>query len=145
MQFLQLHPNFQLPTKGSYSAGGYDLYMPEAGKVEQATPWTPNGQLVGLGFAAEVPAGYVALILPRSGAGAKHGIELRNTCGVIDADYRGEWMVAVKTKEGHAFGWAAGERLFQYILVPVGKSEPVLVNQLTETARDTGGLGSTGK
>lgn len=146
MQFLQLHPNFQLPTKGSYSAGGYDLYMPEAGHVkERPSDLSEHHTMVGLGFAAEVPAGYVALILPRSGAGAKHGIELRNTCGVIDADYRGEWMVAVKTKEGQSFGWAAGERLFQYILVPVGKSEPVLVDQLTETARYIGGFGSTGK
>ena len=146
MQFKALHPNFQLPTKGSHSAGGYDLYMPEAGHVrEKPSELSEHHRLVGLGFAAEVPAGYVALILPRSGAGAKHGIELRNTCGVIDADYRGEWMVAVKTKEGHEFGWAAGERLLQFILVPVATITPVLVNELTETARDTGGLGSTGK
>lgn len=147
MQFKQLHPNFQLPTKGSYSAGGYDLYMPEAGKVGEYdfTSETNTHKLVGLGFAAAVPKGYVALIFPRSGAGAKHGIELRNTCGVIDADYRGEWMVAIAQKEGHEFGWAAGERLFQYILVPAGTSEPELVSELTETARDVGGFGSSGK
>lgn len=145
MQFKQLHPNFQLPTKGSYSAGGYDLYMPEAGHIKEAADDGTNHKLIGLGFAAAVPSGYVALILPRSGAGAKHGIELRNTCGVIDADYRGQWMVSVKTKEGNDFGWAAGERLFQYILVPAGISEPVLVEELTETARDVGGFGSTGK
>lgn len=143
MQFKALHPNFQLPTKGSHSAGGYDLYMPEADFVRKSE--NGNTKLVNLGFAAEVPAGYVALILPRSGAGAKHGIELRNTCGVIDADYRGAWLAAIKTKEGHEFGWAAGERLLQFLLVPVATITPVLVNELTETARDTGGLGSTGK
>lgn len=146
MQFKQLHPNFQLPTKGSYSAGGYDLYMPEAGHVkERPHELGENHKLIGLGFAAAVPKGYVALILPRSGAGADHGIELRNTCGVIDADYRGEWKVAIKTKEGKSFGWAAGERLFQYVLVPAGISEPELVSELTETARDIGGFGSTGR
>lgn len=145
MQFKALHPNFQLPTKGSYSAGGYDLYMPEAGNIKPSDDAGQNHKFVNLGFAAEVPRGYVALILPRSGAGAKHGIELRNTCGVIDADYRGEWIATIKTKEGHEFGWAAGERLLQFILVPVATVTPVLVDELTETARDTGGLGSTGK
>lgn len=146
MQFKKLHPNFELPTKGSYSAAGYDLLMPAAGKVEARTNWaSPTHVLVGLGFAAAVPAGYVALILPRSGVGAKHGIELRNTCGVIDADYRGEWMVAVKQKEDREFGWAAGERLFQFILVPAGNFKPELVDELTETARDNGAFGSTGQ
>lgn len=144
MQFKQLHPNFQLPERSTATAGGYDLFMPEAGKVEQQTPWTPNGALFNLGFAAYVPLGYVALILPRSGAGAKHGIELRNTCGVIDSDYRGPWMVAIKTKEGHEFSWSAGERLFQFILVPVGQFTPELVDELPTTERGEGGFGSTG-
>lgn len=146
MQFKQLHPNFQLPVRGSATAAGYDLFMPVAGKVEARVNWaSPTHKLIGLGFAAVVPSGFVALILPRSGAGAKHGIELRNTCGVIDEDYRGEWMVAVKTKEGHEFGWAEGERLFQFILVPCGNFEPVLVDELPVTNRGVGGFGSTGK
>lgn len=144
MQFKQLHPNFQLPVRGSSDAGGYDLFMPEAGVVhEYDIP--DQGKLVGLGFAAAVPKGYVALILPRSGAGAKHGVELRNTCGVIDSDYRGEWMVAVKVKEGQRFGWAAGERVFQYVLVQAGISDPVMVDELDSTDRGEGGFGSSGK
>lgn len=142
MQFKKMHPNFQLPQRSSEQAGGYDLFMPTAGFVQESE--AGNTKLVGLGFAAAVPVGFVALILPRSGAGAKHGIELRNTCGVIDADYRGEWMVAVKTKEGHEFGWAEGERLFQYVLVPAGISDPVLVEELDETVRGAGGFGSSG-
>lgn len=146
MQFKQLHPNFQLPERSSSGAGGYDLFMPEAGAIKERTNWAaPTHQLIGLGFAAAVPPGYVALILPRSGAGAKHGVELRNTCGIIDSDYRGEWMVAAKTKEGGSFSWSAGERLFQYILVPVFGSEPELVAELEKTQRDIGGFGSTGK
>lgn len=145
MQFKQLHPNFQLPTKGSEVAGGYDLYMPESGSVQERVNWaSPAHKMVGLGFAAAVPVGYVALILPRSGAGSKQGAGLRNTAGVIDADYRGEWMVAVTQKEGRELRWAEGERLFQYILVPVGTSEPELVADLPETNRGTGGFGSTG-
>lgn len=146
MQFKKLHPNFQLPTRGTALAGGYDLYMPEAGKVEERVNWASSpSKLVGLGFSAAVPVGFVALILPRSGAGAKHGVQLRNTCGVIDSDYRGEWMVAVSQREGKEFSWAAGERLFQYVLVPAAQFDPVLVDELPATERGEGGFGSSGK
>lgn len=144
MQFKQLHPNFQIPTKGTAHAGAYDLYMPTAGVVNK-DDCPGECPLVGLGFAAAVPVGFVALILPRSGAGAKHGVELRNTVGVIDSDYRGEWMVKVGQRESVEFGWAAGERLFQYILVPVASFEPTLVDELPTTERGEGGFGHTGK
>ena len=143
MQFKKLHPNFQLPTQGTDHAGAYDLYMPTAGTVNlHDVP--DEGLLVGLGFAAAVPVGFVALILPRSGAGAKHGVQLRNTAGVIDADYRGEWMVKITQREGKEFGWAEGDRLFQYLIVPVAKFDPALVDELPATDRGQGGFGSTG-
>jgi dUTP pyrophosphatase len=146
MQFKKLHPNFELPVRGSATAAGYDLFMPEAGHVKERThDLATHHEMVGLGFSAFVPLGFVALILPRSGAGAKYGLELRNTCGVIDSDYRGEWMVAIKTKEGHEFGWSAGERLFQFLLVPAGNFTPVLVDELPTTERGTGSFGSTGQ
>lgn len=146
MDFKRVHQNFQLPTRSSQGAGGYDLYMPDAGFVPARITWaSATHVLVPLGFSAKVPEGHVALILPRSGVGAKHGIELRNTCGVIDSDYTGEWKVAVKQKEGTDFHWTAGERLFQYIIVPVGISDPVLVDELPETDRGDSGFGGSGK
>lgn len=144
MQFKQMHPNFQLPTRGTEHAGAYDLYMPSAGTVN-LHDIPSEGLLMGLGFAAAVPVGFVALILPRSGAGAKHGVGLRNTVGVIDSDYRGEWMVKITQQELKEFGWAEGERLFQFILVPVLHMTPTLVEELPVTARGEGGFGSTGK
>lgn len=140
MKFVALHPNFQLPTKGSNAAGGYDIYMPEAGVYHGAQPVQ-----VPLGFAAEVPPGYVAMILPRSSTGFKHGVEVNNTCGIIDADYRGEWFASIRTKNNWAYKWEAGDRVFQYLLVPVLESEPELVLELNTTERGTGGIGSTGK
>lgn len=143
MQFKRLHPDFVLPTKGSEAAGGWDLTMPTAGRIHRSE----HGQthtLVKLGFAAKVPDGHVALILPRSGAGAKFGVELRNTVGVIDADYTGEWMVAAKQKEGQEVDWSAGDRLFQFIVVPVATVQPEEVDELPVTARGEGGFGSTG-
>lgn len=145
MQFKQLHPNFQLPTKGSEAAGGYDLYMPEAGMVHARLNFaSPTHTSVRLGFAAKVPDGHVALILPRSGAGSKYGIDLRNTCGVIDADYTGEWIANIRQKEGMEYSWAAGERILQFVVVPVASVTPELVDELPETKRGAGGFGSTG-
>lgn len=114
--------------------------MPEEGVADYTK------QLIPLGFSAEVPPGHVALILPRSGAGAKHSIELTNTCGVIDADYRGEWMASIQVKPSanSTYAWQEGERILQYILVPVATSEPELVKELSDTSRGTGGFGSTG-
>lgn len=101
-------------------------------------------QLTGLGFAAAVPPGHVALLLPRASAGAKHGLELNNTCGVIDSDYRGEWKAAMCTKTGIALSWAAGDWVLQFIVVPVADVTLEQVDSLDETERGTGGFGSSG-
>lgn len=143
MEIKSLHPNFIMPSRGSEHAGGYDLYMPEAGQVVKG-----RETKVKLGFAAAIPPGFVALLLPRSGTGAKHGVSLRNTCGVIDADYRGEWMAVLMLDEAgndEGFGWAAGERVLQMVVVPVAIfNELKLVEELSDTNRGVGGFGSTG-
>jgi dUTP pyrophosphatase len=139
MKVLIFHENAKLPTKGTEGAGAYDIYMPEAGFTSEHT-----ATRVALGFAAQVPEGYVAMIFPRSGIGAKHGLELNNTCGIIDSDYRGEWIASLKTKNYPGYGWAAGDRILQYVLVPVLDSPPERVLTLTPTRRGTGGFGSTG-
>jgi dUTP pyrophosphatase len=138
MQIAPIHPNFILPTKATELSGAFDIYMPESGVADN------QSRFVKLGFAAAVPPGHVALLLPRSGAGAKFGLELNNTCGVIDADYRGEWMAAMRTKGGQGFAWAAGDRVLQFLVVPVAQVELISVAQLSETSRGTGGFGSTG-
>ena len=140
MNIKKLHPNFKMPTRGTEHAGGFDLYMPEKGTL---MPGAAYGQMVPLGFSAEIPVGYVALLLPRSGAGAKHGVSLNNTVGVIDADYRGEWMACLRMKNGTPHRWEAGERMLQFILVPVNTPELVLVDELSSTERGEGGFGST--
>ena len=128
-----------MPTKASDKAGAFDIFMPEAGIANGTS------QLVGLGFAAAVPEGHVGLLLPRSSSGAKHGLELNNTSGVIDSDYRGEWKAAMRTKSGVPFKWEAGDRVLQFMLVPVSNITLIQVDSLDETARGTGGFGSTGK
>ena len=138
MQIQATHPNFQMPTKGTEQAGAYDIYMPEGGAI--------NGekQFIDLGFAAAVPEGHVALLLPRSGTGSKFGVELNNTVGVIDADYRGNWKAALKTKDGTTYSYNAGDRLIQFLIVPVATVQLEQVEELGSTARGAGGFGSTG-
>lgn len=140
MRIQKMHENFIMPTKGSDRAGAWDIYMPEAGHAEGGE------QLFGLGFATEIPRGHVALLLPRSGVGAKEGIELNNTIGLIDEDYRGEWKAMLRTKSGAWYEWNAGFRLLQFILVPVAQIEQLtLVDSVSKTDRGIAGFGSTGR
>lgn len=138
MKIHLLRPTASLPKRGTPHSAGFDIYMPEDGKV--------NGTAVkfGLGFASEIPEGWMALLLPRSGVGFKHGLEVNNTVGVIDADYRDEWFASLRTKSGLEFSWKAGERILQAVLVPRYLGEIVEVDSVEMTER-TGGLGSTGQ
>lgn len=139
MRITAIHKGFIMPVKGSIGAGAFDIYMPEAGIANGAS------QLIGLGFAAAVPLNHVALLLPRSSTGAKHGLELNNSCGVIDSDYRGEWKAAIRTKSGIPFQWEAGDRVLQFMLVPVNTSVVLeQVESLDTTDRGVGGFGSSG-
>lgn len=139
MLIKPLHPNFSMPTKGTQLAGAFDIYMPEDGAIA----WDES-EKVGLGFAAEVPEGHVALILPRSGEGSKFGLELNNTCGVIDSDYRGEWIATLRTKNGEKYEWKQGQRCLQFLIVPVADVTLELTDELSSTKRGVGGFGSTG-
>lgn len=138
MKFQPLHPNFKAPIKGSEHAGAFDIFMPTGGIV------FGKETIVPLGFAAAIPFGHVGLLLPRSGVGAKHGIELNNTCGVIDADYRGEWKASLRTKSGQSYAWAEGDRVLQCIVVPALSVTIEIVESLDETERGAGGFGHSG-
>ena len=140
MRIKPIHPNFKLPIKSTQGAGAFDIYMPEMGECSGNIPTS-----VPLGFAAEVPENHVALIFPRSGAGAKHGLELNNTCGVIDSDYRGEWKAFLRTKSGEHFSWNSKERVLQFLIVPVANVSLEITDNLGETERGEGGFGSSGK
>ncbi|ARW58940.1 putative dUTPase [Erwinia phage vB_EamM_Y3] len=94
MQFLvkpdlNRYPDFIVPKRGSAQAAGIDLF------AQQDMIITADTELFDLGFQAAVPDGYVAIIFPRSGLGAKFNVQLSNTTGVIDSDYRGEWKAAI--------------------------------------------------
>lgn len=139
MLIKPLHKNFIMPTKGSQYSAGYDIYMPEPGRT------TDESVIVPLGFSTAIPPGYVALMFPRSGAGVKFGLELNNTCGVIDCDYRGEWKACIRTKGGEPFQWEQGDRVLQFLVIPITHFELIETPILPDTDRGDGGFGSTGK
>ena len=105
------------------------------------------GDLVSVptGIAIALPsAEYMALVFARSGLGVKHGVALSNGVGVIDSDYRGELRVGLTNFSRTPYTIAPGDRIAQLAVVPVVQVRPVPVLDLDETARGSGGFGSTG-
>lgn len=136
-----MREGFKLPVRSTEFAGAYDIFMPESGSLVARGSY---GVMFPLGFAASVPKGHVALLLPRSSAGCKQGLTLNNTVGVIDPDYTGEWMANLRIHNIDRIEWNAGDRLIQFLIVPVWTPTLTIVDTLESFGR-TGGFGSTGK
>lgn len=136
---MAIHPGLKPPKQSTEGSAGFDLYMPDPGHI-------PAGDKVsvGLGFSSAIPKGYVGKLYPRSGVGSRVTLELANSVGIMDADFRGEWVATLRTKDGQAFSWEAGERLIQLVIVKLPEMEMELVERLDETERGEGGHGSTG-
>lgn len=100
---------------------------------------------VGTGVSIALPAGYVALVVPRSGLAAKHGITVVNTPGTVDAGYRGEIRVTLlNTDATEPYAIATGDRIAQLLVLPVTRARFIPVDRLPGTERGEGGFGSTG-
>ncbi len=105
-----------------------------------------DSQLVPSGIAIHLgDAGLAAIVLPRSGLGAKHGIVLGNLVGLIDSDYQGQIFVSVWNRGKAAFTIQPLERIAQLVVVPVVQVELQVVEQFAASARGAGGFGSTGQ
>ncbi|MGV6850659.1 MAG: dUTP diphosphatase [bacterium] len=89
--------------------------------------------------------GLAGMLLPRSGIGHKHGIVLGNLVGLIDSDYQGEIMISVWNRSREDFSIQPGDRLAQYIVVPIVQIETKVVSEFTESDRGEGGFGHTGR
>ena len=100
---------------------------------------------VGTGVSIALPDGFAALVVPRSGLAARHGITLVNTPGTIDAGYRGEIrVILLNTDAAEPYSIAAGDRIAQLIVLPVTRARFIPVERLPGTERGDGGFGSTG-
>ena len=132
-----------LPSYGSAGAAGLDLRA----CLDQALELKPgDSQLVPSGIAIHIgDPGFAAIILPRSGLGAKHGIVLGNLVGLIDSDYQGQVFVSVWNRGQAAFTIQPMDRIAQLVVVPVQQVEFNVVEEFTASSRGAGGFGSTGK
>lgn len=170
IKFKKLHPYAKLPTKGTELSAGFDIYLPEYVSVlcsliggvnayygcKVIDPDGPNLRVViPLGIAVELPAGFAAMLLPRSSRPLL-GFE---TTGLIDEDYRGELALQcilprLSFNEGcDSFDFRSGgyleagaeERIAQLVPFEVPRFEPEWTDELSDTDRGNGGFGSTGK
>ena len=132
-----------LPHYATAGAAGLDL---RACIDAPLTLQPGDSRLVSSGIAIHVAdPGYAAIILPRSGLGAKNGIVLGNLVGLIDSDYQGPLMVSVWNRGREPFTVHPMDRIAQLIVVPVAQVELEVVEEFAASARGAGGFGSTGK
>jgi dUTP pyrophosphatase len=130
-----------LPTRAHEGDAGLDLYSCEAAHIGPGERWS-----VGTGVGVEIPAGHAGLVLPRSGLARDHGISLVNSPGLIDSGYRGELRVLLLNNDpAETFRVEAGDRIAQLVLVPIALATPVEAAVLADSARATGGFGSSGR
>lgn len=139
----RLGQEWAMPAYATTGSAGLDLRACLDEAIEIAAGETVLVK-TGLAIYIEDP-NFAGLILPRSGLGHKHGIVLGNLVGLIDSDYQGELMVSVWNRGQNTFRLEPGERLAQYVLVPVVQAEFEQVEEFVATGRGAGGFGHTGK
>ena len=140
LKFKKLNDGATCPTYGTEYSAGADLY-----NLNEAITILPHKTvLLHTGIAVEIPEGYCGLIFARSGLATKRGLAPANKVGVIDADYRGEVMVALHNHTDAPATVDAKERIAQLAIVPFLKVEFEEADELSDTVRGEGGFGSTG-
>ncbi len=133
-----------LPAYETTGSAGLDLRA----AVPEDTPMTlaPGSRaLVPTGLKIALEQGWEAQVRPRSGLALKHGITCLNTPGTIDSDYRGEVGVILVNLGTETFVIRRGERIAQMVIAAHAQATVAEVDSLDETARGTGGFGSTGR
>lgn len=151
LKIKPLSPDFKVPSYSTPGSAAFDIRSPVEFTIDKN-----QSVHISLGFAAEVPEGHVAILCPRSGLGVKYGMGVRNTIGVIDSDYRGEWQANITRDCLEPTDWfiapddncvttvEIGDRILQCMVIPVEQVDFVITDTLSETERGTGGHGSTG-
>jgi dUTP pyrophosphatase len=140
VRFRRLSETARPPARAHDGDAGYDLHAAEPARLgpgERAS--------VGTGIAVAIPDGHAGLVLPRSGLAARHGISVVNAPGLVDAGYRGELRVLLlNTDRETPCAIAVGDRIAQLVLIRVETPATADVDELPDSARGTGGFGSSG-
>lgn len=142
VNYVALSQTSEAPTRGSTQAAGYDLHADFEGRFLTLPPG--EVRKISTGIAIALPEGTFGAIFARSGLSTKKGLAPANKVGVIDSDYRGPIIVALKNESDQVQTIERGERIAQLVVIPYC---PVIFNQVDSigtTARGEGGFGSTG-
>lgn len=131
-----------LPQYMTAHAAGLDLY---AANDEPITIAPGEIKLIPTGLFVEIPPGYEGQVRARSGLALRHGLMLPNSPGTIDADFRGELQVILGNCAREPYTIERGTRFAQLIIAPVARVTVELVDELTDSARGSGGFGHTGR
>lgn len=137
---LASNPDLPLPGRATEHAAGYDLRSAE----ESVTLEPGEIRLVGTGLVMELPEGIECQVRPRSGLALEHGVTLPNSPGTIDPDYRGELRVIMQNLGSKSVTLWRGERIAQLVFARFETPVVVETDEMSATARGSGGFGSTG-
>jgi dUTP pyrophosphatase len=140
----RISPRAALPAYQTAGAAGMDLSACLPENIDAITIAPGRILPVPTGIAIAVPPGFEAQVRPRSGLATKHGVTLPNSPGTIDCDYRGEVIVPLINLGQEPFVVTHGMRVAQMVIAPVTRVAIQEVASLDDTARGTGGFGSTG-
>ena len=135
----------KLPTRGSEKAAAYDVYACLPDKNALVTIMPHQTMLIGTGLRMAPPEGFYVGVYARSGLSSKEGLRPANCVGVIDEDYRGEYLVAVHNDSEVTRSVRHGDRIAQILLQKRYDMDFEEVDELDATGRGDGGFGSTGK
>ncbi len=137
----KLRPDAVIPTRGSSAAAGYDLYA----CLDAPVVIVPGATVkIGTGITAALPDGYFAACFARSGLASREGLRPANCVGVVDSDYRGEYIVALHNDSAVPRTVQNGDRIAQLVIMPYLAVDFVETDTLSETVSGAGGFGSTG-
>ncbi len=137
LSFKRLDPRATLPTRGSSSSAGLDLYSIEAVTLEPG-----QRALAHTGLAVAIPAGFYGRVAPRSGLATTQGLDV--LAGLIDADYRGEIGCLLLNTGAETIELAKKSKICQLIIEKIVTPDAIWVDSLSDTGRGSGGFGSTG-
>ena len=141
----RMNKEAKLPTRGSEKAAAYDVYACLPDKNALVTIMPHQTMLIGTGLRMAPPEGFYVGVYARSGLSSKEGLRPANCVGVIDEDYRGEYLVAVHNDSEVTRSVKHGDRIAQILLQKRYDMDFEEVDELDKTERGDGGFGSTGK
>ena len=143
IKILDLRLKTQLPAYATPGSAGLDL---RACTEHVMTIQPGETSLIPTGIAIHLAdPRLVAMVLPRSGLGHKHGIVLGNLVGLIDSDYQGQILVSCWNRGHTPFLLNPLERIAQLVVVPVVQVDFNVVEDFEQSHRGENGFGSTGK